>query len=102
MNLCPDVIIRWVTSFLQERTTIIKVFEGESELFDTETGIPQGSPVSPILFLFFIADLLDATNNITLRVSAIGFVDDIYILTYESLIERNYKILKNIYERCEV
>jgi hypothetical protein len=29
----PDFIIRWVTSFLQERTTTIKVVEGESELF---------------------------------------------------------------------
>jgi hypothetical protein len=36
----PDIIIRWVTSFLRKRIIIIKVFEGESEIFDTETEIP--------------------------------------------------------------
>jgi hypothetical protein len=36
----PDVIIRWVTSFLREIITIIKVFEGESEIFNTEIRIP--------------------------------------------------------------
>ena len=36
----PDIIIRWVTSFLRERTTTIKILEGESELFDIEIGIP--------------------------------------------------------------
>jgi exonuclease III len=97
----PDVIVRWVASFLRERTTTIKVFEGESVLFNTETGIPQGSPISPILFLFFIADLLDATNDIALRVSAIGFVDDIHVLTYGDSTERNCRTLERIHERCE-
>jgi Reverse transcriptase (RNA-dependent DNA polymerase) len=97
----PNFIVQWVTSFLQERTTIIKVTEGESELFHTETGIPQGSPISPILFLFFIADLLDTTNNAALRTSAIGFVDDIHILTYGDSTERNCKTLERIHQRCE-
>ena len=97
----PDFIIRWVTSFLQERTTTIKVVEGESELFQIEIGILQGSPISPILFLFFITDLLDTTNNAALRISAIGFVNDIYILTYGDSIKRNCRALERIYERYE-
>jgi hypothetical protein len=35
-----EFIIRWVTSFLQERTTIIKVIKGESKLFYIEIEIP--------------------------------------------------------------
>jgi hypothetical protein len=32
--------------------------------------------------------------------SAIGFVNDVNILTYGLLTERNYKVLKEIYQRC--
>jgi hypothetical protein len=97
----PEVIIRWVTSFLRKRITIIKVFERESKIFDTETEISQSSPISPILFLFFITDLLDTTNDIALRVSAIGFVDDIHVLTYGNSTERNCRTLERIHERYE-
>jgi hypothetical protein len=97
----PDIIIRWVTSFLREKTIIIKVFKGEFKIFNTETEIPQSSSIFPILFFFFIADLFNTTNDITLRVSAIKFVDDIHVLIYEDSTERNYRILKRIYERYE-
>ena len=97
----PKIIIRWIKSFLRERTTTIKVLEGETELMDIKTGIPQGSPISSILFLFFIADLLDTTNDEALRTSTIGFVDDTHILTYGLTTERNCRILKKIHERCE-
>jgi hypothetical protein len=35
-----NVIIRWVTNFLRKKITIIKMFEGESKIFDTEIRIP--------------------------------------------------------------
>jgi hypothetical protein len=96
----PLIYINWVESFLKERKTTIKLFEGESQEFTTETGIPQGSPVSPILFLFFIADLLDLTNNATLRLSAAGFVDDVNVLTYSGSTEKNCKTLERTHKEC--
>jgi exonuclease III len=96
----PEEIVKWVRSFLTDRTTTIKLFEGESEQLRVETGIPQGSPVSPILFLFFIADLLEITNNEALQVSSAGFVDDVNILTYGTSTERNCEILEEIHRKC--
>jgi retron-type reverse transcriptase len=93
----PETLVRWTASFLSNRQTKIKLVEGESEWLRTDTGIPQGSPISPILFLFFIADLLDITHNKELRALAVGFVDDVNILTYGSLTERNYKALSEIH-----
>jgi hypothetical protein len=96
----PEILVRWTASFLSNRRTRIRLAEGESEWLRTDTGIPQGSPISPILFLFFIADLLDTTHNEDKRVSAVGFVDDVNILTYGSSTERNCKILSEIHRNC--
>ena len=96
----PLVYIRWIESFLNNRTTTIKLFEGESQPFATTTGIPQGSPVSPIIFLFFIADLLDTTNNEARQISAIGFVDDVNVLVYSPSTETNCRKLERIHREC--
>lgn len=96
----PEIIVRWVASFLKERTTNIRVLEGESPYFDVTEGIPQGSPVSPILFLFFIADLLEAIKDEGLRTSPSGFVDDTSILTYGNSTEHNCEKLRSVHERC--
>jgi hypothetical protein len=54
-------LIPWVQSFLTGRNTRIKLPNGYlSEAFPTPTGIPQGSPIWPILFLLFNALLVRA------------------------------------------
>lgn len=52
-------IVRWIESFLSNRTTILKTKEHETDKVDITVGIPQGSPLSPILFLFYNAPLLE-------------------------------------------
>src|SRR5947207_15380446 len=75
----------------------MKVYKGETEPMNVETGIPQGSLILLILFLFFMADLLDATNNEALRTSLFAFVDDTHILIYGNSTERNCRTFKRIY-----
>jgi hypothetical protein len=79
----------------------MKVYEGETEPIKVKTGIPQGSLILLILFLFFVQDLLNIINNEALRISSFTFVDDTYILTYGDLTERNYRILKKIHKECK-
>ena len=58
------------------RTTFM--FDGqESELLNIAAGILQGSPISPILFLFYNSELLDICNPHDIRVHGLGFVDDV-------------------------
>ena len=63
-------------------------------------GISQGSPISPILYLFYNADLLKSCKSLRLRISTTGFVDDVNILTYSESTEQNYKKLAEIYIEC--
>jgi exonuclease III len=97
----PESLLRWVKSFLCERIAVVKVYEGETEPMEVKTGIPQGSPISPILFLFFVQDLLNMTNNEALRTSSFAFVDDTHILTYGDSTERNCRTLERIHKECE-
>jgi hypothetical protein len=53
MRLNP-AIIRWTDSFLTDRLASLS-FDAEFKLMSPiTTGIPQGSPVSPILFLLYL------------------------------------------------
>lgn len=65
-----------------------------------ETGIPQGSPISPILFLFFNAPLIEKCRAAKLPVQVGGFVDDVHLLAYSKSTERNCEILEKAHEIC--
>jgi hypothetical protein len=52
------LLVPWIRAFLTNRRTQIKLPGYLSEAFPTPTGIPQGSPLSPILFLLFNAPLV--------------------------------------------
>jgi hypothetical protein len=53
----PTAIQLWVEHFLSNRTTAL-AFDGKMEdLSLVQTGIPQGSPASPILFLLYLSHL---------------------------------------------
>jgi hypothetical protein len=52
----------------------------KSKEYAVNTGIPQGSPLSPMLYLFYNADLVKQCNEETDAMST-GYIDDVAILT---------------------
>src|SRR6266487_5176359 len=76
----PDWIVQWTQSFLQDQTTTIKLQTDKTALFPVIHGISQGSPISPILYLFYNEELVQEYNSIGYRASAVGFMDDVNIL----------------------
>lgn len=71
----PPCLVDWINTFCFERTATIVVNGRASELSRLEqAGLPQGSPLSLILFLFFNADLVQ--QRIDQNGGAIAFVDD--------------------------
>jgi len=47
------------------------------ERTEVNTGIPQGSPVSPILFAIYLSGLLGYVKDKVPGIKALSFVDDV-------------------------
>uniref|UniRef100_A0A8H7K1V6 Reverse transcriptase domain-containing protein n=1 Tax=Bionectria ochroleuca TaxID=29856 RepID=A0A8H7K1V6_BIOOC len=74
-----EKIVRWIASSLRERYTTIVVDGYKSEPYRLTTGMPQGSTYSPILYLFYNADLIDSCNDVE-DTTTTCFIDDVAIL----------------------
>jgi hypothetical protein len=96
----PASIVGWVRSFMTQRTTTL-IFDGrESGPLQVAAGIPQGSPISPILYLFYNAELINICNPQNMRVHGIGFVDDVNLIAWGSTTRGNCDNLTQLHERC--
>lgn len=80
-------VVNWVVSFLTKRQTIVKTNEHTAPKLYTDLGLPQGSPLSSILYLFYNADLLDDCAK--KGVGAQGYIDDITLISTSKLVKGN-------------
>ena len=63
-------------------------------------GIPQRSPLSPILFIFFIMELLEKFQHVGGETLAFGFLDDTNLVTWGDSAEENCRRLERAHEKC--
>lgn len=71
----PETLSEWVGDFCRERTATVTPDTFGSEMQPiAQAGIPQGSPLSPILYIFYKANLVEQPIDKTQ--GALGFVDD--------------------------
>jgi hypothetical protein len=58
-----ECLVGWVDSFMRNRRVRMVVDGQEGEEMEVTTGLPQGSPVSPILFAIYIAGVHSAVEE---------------------------------------
>ena len=89
----PQTLITWIVSFCQQRKASVVVNGHTTETTDLpQAGLPQGSPLSPILFLYFNAGLV--SSKINRNQGAIAFVDDYTAWVTGPSAEENTRLLQ--------
>ena len=81
---------QWIKDFLTNRKQIVQVNGAYSEKLILLWGVPQGSCLSPLLYIIYIADIDYLFKNVTL----LGFADDYNL----SISDKDPKI---VIEKCE-
>jgi retron-type reverse transcriptase len=76
-------------SFLQDRILRLILDNNIEEFSPINTGIPQGSPISPILFLIYIKDLFNSKS-----IKYISYADDITLTASSKSYKKNIAILE--------
>ena len=85
----PQPLISWTTHFMTSRK-IALAFDGEEEdLHPVETGIPQGSPTSPILFIIYLQPLFVRLKQAGLNINTPSYMDDVALVTQSPSLKTN-------------
>ena len=92
----------WIRNWLNNRTLKVKWRGYTSTSFCSSRGVPQGSVLSPVLFLVFMSDLFDCVDS---GVRIVVYADDIILYcsdcSLESVILKLNEILRRIHKWCE-
>ena len=94
-------VVSWIESSLKTRSTTLSFSDTNTDLFEISKDIPQESPLSPILYLFYNADLLDACNDPTINATPTGYIDDANILVHSDMTEENCQKLAEPHTHCD-
>ncbi|GFW02780.1 probable RNA-directed DNA polymerase from transposon BS [Trichonephila clavipes] len=68
-------LLRWIQNFLHQRTIQIKWRNMFSKIVTNNYGVPQGSILSPFLFMIYVSDIFEIQHDSHLLV----YADDIFL-----------------------
>ncbi|CAF1446819.1 unnamed protein product, partial [Rotaria sordida] len=92
----PDYLICYILSFLDNRTASIEIENSLSKSILLKSGTPQGSPLSPLLYIIYTSDSM---NNVHQHTQHGLFADDTALWTTSNTITNlNYRLQSSINE----
>jgi len=90
----PSYMVDWVSSFLSDGTCTL-VFQGSPNISSpVSVGTPQGAPISPLLFLLYIAPL----HMTVPKGLMVFYVDDFSVMVASSSHRSNVRRLQELFQ----
>ena len=88
-------IVGWIGSFLSQRTCRLLFQESPKTFSPVQVGTPQGSPISPLLFVIYVASLhIDLATGLSL-----SYVDDLALSAASTSYRTNIRTLQRAFGR---
>lgn len=101
----PEGLVKMTSSSLSYRRTTIRIPSYTSEEYNIDRGVPQGSPLSGLLFLLYTAPLLEdlskPDSDKTSQRFVVAFADDTYVIRVSDQIPENCDRLTADFKICE-
>jgi len=95
------LLLEFVKNFMKDQCIMITIDDYMMMKCSVNVDILQDSSLSSILYLFYNANLLEACDDIKLRINFTDFMNDINILIYKEFMKCNCRVLSEIYDRCK-
>lgn len=90
----PPYMVQWVLSFLTDRSCTLLFPGSPKQSLPVAVGVPQGSPISPLLFCIYVAPLhIDPKPGIT-----ISYVDDFAFTVASHNYQQNALLLEEAFK----
>ena len=84
----PVLLLRLVQSFFTNRKVRVRLEDSTTAFFAVACGTPQGSPLSPVLYMLYLAELLNEDPRLRF-----GYADDICLYQASRTLEENVRLL---------
>ena len=103
----PRQIVQWVASFLSMRRTSVLLETFLADPSPISTGVPQGSPISPVLSIVYSAPILHRLRQIlpvssaNVRTSYFSYIDDFSLLASSSSVSENAQLLTDSFQAVQ-
>jgi retron-type reverse transcriptase len=98
----PQFLIKWTKSFLIDRQAQLVIDGFICSLKDTNSGVPQGSLVSPILFIIYLSEIFNKIEKQNPEITALFFANDIAFLASGKIVKDIQDALANAREQAIV